>query len=190
MIDTRWRSSITNAKTVPGADCGSDHVLLVAWLTMRLKAPRKRPLRATRQPSPTELSAIAQTVERRLQEAPPPTCVDANALLEHLRNTITDAAASLPKSENRPTPKKCWISDDSWRLIKQRKDIKSFGLKNDNARDTYRKLSKQIQAACRRDKNAYINNICTDIEKHALKLQTADLFKKVRILCREFKPRS
>ena len=33
----RWRSSIQSAKTRPGADCGSDHVLLIAKLTLKLK---------------------------------------------------------------------------------------------------------------------------------------------------------
>ena len=34
LCSQRWRSSIQSAKTRPGADCGSDHVLLVAkfWL--------------------------------------------------------------------------------------------------------------------------------------------------------------
>ena len=33
----RWRSSIQSAKTRPGADCGSDHELLIAKLRLKLK---------------------------------------------------------------------------------------------------------------------------------------------------------
>ena len=33
----RWRRSIQSAKTRPGADCGSDHELLIAKLRLRLK---------------------------------------------------------------------------------------------------------------------------------------------------------
>ena len=33
----RWRSSIHSAKTRPGADCGSDHELLVAKFRVKLK---------------------------------------------------------------------------------------------------------------------------------------------------------
>ena len=33
----RWRSSIQSAKTRPGADCGSDHELLIAKFTLKLK---------------------------------------------------------------------------------------------------------------------------------------------------------
>ena len=33
----RWRSSIPSAKMIPGADCGSDHELLIAKFTLKLK---------------------------------------------------------------------------------------------------------------------------------------------------------
>ena len=37
----RWRSSIQSAKTRPGADCGSDHELLIAKFRMKLKKVEK-----------------------------------------------------------------------------------------------------------------------------------------------------
>ena len=43
----RWRSSIQSAKTKPGADCGSDHELLIAKFRLKLKKVGKttRPFR-------------------------------------------------------------------------------------------------------------------------------------------------
>ena len=43
----RWRSSIQSAKTRPGADCGSDHELLIAKFRLKLKQVREttRPFR-------------------------------------------------------------------------------------------------------------------------------------------------
>ena len=43
----RWRSSIQLAKTRPGADCGSDHELLIAKFRLKLKKVQKttRPFR-------------------------------------------------------------------------------------------------------------------------------------------------
>ena len=37
LCSQRWRSSIQSAKTRPGADCGSDHVLLIAKFRLKLK---------------------------------------------------------------------------------------------------------------------------------------------------------
>ena len=43
----RWRSSLQSAKTRPGADCGSDHELLIAKFRLKLKKVGKttRPFR-------------------------------------------------------------------------------------------------------------------------------------------------
>ena len=47
LCSQRWRSSIPSAKTRPGADCGSDHELLIAKFRLKLKKVGKtaRPFR-------------------------------------------------------------------------------------------------------------------------------------------------
>ena len=47
LFSQRWRSSIQSAKTRPGADCGSDHQLLIAKFRLKLKKVGKttRPFR-------------------------------------------------------------------------------------------------------------------------------------------------
>ena len=47
LCSQRWRSSIQSAKTRPGADCGSDHGLLIAKFRLKLKKVGKttRPFR-------------------------------------------------------------------------------------------------------------------------------------------------
>ena len=47
LCSQRWRSSIQSMKTRPGADCGSDHELLIAKFRLKLKKVGKttRPLR-------------------------------------------------------------------------------------------------------------------------------------------------
>ena len=37
LCSQRWRSSIQSGKTRPGADCGSDHELLIAKFRLKLK---------------------------------------------------------------------------------------------------------------------------------------------------------
>ena len=47
LCSQRWRSSIQSTKTRPGADCGSDHELLIEKFRLKLKKVRKitRPFR-------------------------------------------------------------------------------------------------------------------------------------------------
>ena len=41
LCSQRWRSSIQSAKTRPGADCGSEHDLLIAQFKLKLKKTTK-----------------------------------------------------------------------------------------------------------------------------------------------------
>jgi hypothetical protein len=41
LCNRRWKSSITSIKTRPGADCGTDHELLLACFRIKLKQIRK-----------------------------------------------------------------------------------------------------------------------------------------------------
>ena len=43
LCSQRWRRSIQSAKTRPGADCGSDHELLIAKFRLKLKKVGKTP---------------------------------------------------------------------------------------------------------------------------------------------------
>ena len=53
-----WRSSIQSSKTRPGADCGSDHELLIAKFRLKLKTVRK-----TTRPFKYDLNQILYTVK-------------------------------------------------------------------------------------------------------------------------------
>ena len=47
LCSQRWRSAIQSAKTIPGADCGSDHEFLIAKFRLKLQKVGKttRPFR-------------------------------------------------------------------------------------------------------------------------------------------------
>ena len=57
LCSQRWRSSTQSAKTRPGADCGSDHELLIAKFRLKLKKVRKttRPFKLWPKLNPLEL---------------------------------------------------------------------------------------------------------------------------------------
>ena len=62
MIEKRWRTSVLACKTLPSADCGSDHELLMSVLKLRLKL--KKP---TKKPTRYDLSAIQLNIPYRLE---------------------------------------------------------------------------------------------------------------------------
>ena len=58
LCSQRWRSSIQSAKKRPGADCGSDHELLIAKFRLKLKKVGK-----TTRPFRYELNQIPYTIQ-------------------------------------------------------------------------------------------------------------------------------
>ena len=43
LTNRRWKTSVTAARTLPGADCGSDHELLMAEIKLRIKKIKNPP---------------------------------------------------------------------------------------------------------------------------------------------------
>lgn len=63
MIQQRWKSNITNCRAYPGADCDTDHNLVMATWRMKLKRLPKQspPLRFDLETSETNMLLISAT---------------------------------------------------------------------------------------------------------------------------------
>ena len=78
-----------------------------------------------------------------------------------------------------PMEKKCkkakWLSGEALQKAVKRREVNSKG---ENER--YKHLSAEFQRIARRDKKAFLNNQCKDIEQNTRMGKTRDLFKKIR----------
>ncbi|CAH2108374.1 unnamed protein product [Euphydryas editha] len=187
-ISKRWRSSIRSVRTYPGAYCGSDHRLLVA--TMRIKL--KRCLRAIYKPqkrlNPDELSAFRTCLNTKILDFNVDTSADINTNWTSVKNLLLTTRDEIRTRDKADNPNKEWITEETWKVIKQRKDLLKGN--TDTERTQYRRLSARIQYLCRRDYNEYLNNICEDIERHSKTIHTSDLFLKIKNITRESKPKT
>ncbi|XP_024876648.1 uncharacterized protein LOC112457698, partial [Temnothorax curvispinosus] len=95
---------------------------------------------------------------------------------------------SVSKSQPKitATKHKHWMSDSTWELVEQRRKLK---IKGADAREL-NSLSSKIQAACRKDKNLALQNICEELEYNAQRFETKDLYMKIRTITRQFKPKN
>lgn len=190
LVSNRWKSSVKNVKAFPGADCGSDHVLLVATFMLRLKSMRSQPKMRPKTLNPQEAERFRANMDDQLKCNPPPQDANAETLWEYLKCrmfTSLDGVEANKKVERR---RSIWMSDETWEIIERRKTIKARGLNNPSMKKEYSILCKVIQKRCRHDKNLFIEGICREVESHSLKSQTSDLFKKVRLLTKQFKPKT
>ena len=66
------------------------------------------------------------------------------------------------------------MSEEVLQITEERREAKSKG-----ERERYTQLNSEFQRIARRDKKAFLNDQCKDIEEHSKMETIGDLFKKV-----------
>ena len=78
-----------------------------------------------------------------------------------------------------PMEKKCkkakWLSGEALQIAVKRTEVKSKGEK-----ERYKHLNAEFQRVARRDKKAFLNDQCKEIEENNRMGKARDLFKKIR----------
>ena len=150
LCSQRWRSSIQSAKIRPGADCGSDHELLIAKFQLELKKVGK-----TSRPFIYDLNQIPYdyTVEMRnrfkgldlIDRVP-------DELWMEVRDIVQETGIKTIPIEEKCKKAK-WLSGEALQIAVKRREAKSEGEKE---RDKH--LNAEFQRIARRDKKAFLSN--------------------------------
>ena len=84
-----------------------------------------------------------------------------------------------------PKKKKCkkakWLLEEALQIAVKRREVKSKGEK-----ERYTHLNAEFQRIARRDKKAFLSDLCKEIEENNRIGKTRDLFKKIRDIMRTF----
>ena len=75
--------------------------------------------------------------------------------------------------------KKCkkvkWLSGEALQIAVKRREAKSKGEK-----EKYKHLNAEVQRIARRDKKAFLSDLCKELEENHRMGKTRDIFKKIR----------
>ena len=127
ILSRRWRSSIHPAKTRSGADCGSDHELLIAKFRLKLKTAGK-----TNRPSKYDLNQTPYdyTVEvtNRLKELD---LIDRGPeeLWTEVHNIVQEAVIKTIL-EKKKCKKAKWLSEEALQIAQKRREAKGKDIPN------------------------------------------------------------
>ncbi|KAL4113048.1 hypothetical protein QTP88_016749 [Uroleucon formosanum] len=148
-------SCFENIKTRPGADCGSDHQLLVTKLRIHLKNC-KRPQHKTSQHinSKKEWERFETILQQKLRHED--TINNWSDLKQVFRTTKNEIIKERPRNQKN----NCWFSKETIDFIEHRRELKVKGL---HCTPQYNQLSAQIRREIRRDKNEIITETCKRI---------------------------
>ena len=154
LCSQRWRSSIESTKTRPKADCGSDHELLIAKFSLKLKKVGKttRPFRYDLNQIPYDCRVEVRYRFKGLD------LIDRvpDQLWTEVHDTVQEAGIkTIPKK------KKCkmvvWGGlTNSWEKKRSERQRR---------KGRYTHLNAEFQRIVRRDKKAFLSDKCKQIEE-------------------------
>ena len=186
IINQKWKASLKNAKTRPGADCNSDHQLLIVDMQFRLK---KLPVSET--PLKLDYNSIDEAYRVKISNSFEALLVaeeekSPNELWEDGKKIILSVAKSnIPKKKKK---KKQWISNETLREVEKRRLLKVKGINNEVDKAKYRIQNATIQKMMRKDKDKFINEQCQRIEEKFITNSVKDLYAGVKSLTSKFRP--
>ena len=112
----RWRTSIQSTKTRPGADCGSDHELLITKFRLKLKTVEKTTILVWPKSNPLWLYSGSEKEIQGIRSDRVP-----EELWMEVRNTVWEAVI-----KNIPKKKKCkkakWLSEEALQTAEKRRE--------------------------------------------------------------------
>ena len=163
LCSRRWRSSIQLAKTRPGADCGSDHELLIAKFRLNLNKVGK-----TTRPFRYDLNQIPyyHTVEvtNRFKGID---LIDRvpEELMTEVCNMVQEMVIN-PSSRRRNAKRQ---NEEALQIAEKRREAKGKG-------ERHIHLNAESQRIARRDKKAFLSDQCKETEENNRMGKTRNLF--------------
>ena len=164
--------SIQSTKIRPGADCGSDHELLITKFRLKLKRVGKttRPFRYDLNQIPYDYTVEVRNRFKGLD------------LIERVPDELwTEVHDSAQETgiKTIPMEKKCkkakWLSGEALQIAERGREAKNKGEK-----ERYKHLNAEFQRIARRDNKAFLRGQCKEIEENNRMGKTRDHFKKIR----------
>ena len=161
LTNHRFRNAVRSCKTYPGADCNSDHNLLMANIVCKmrkLKKPKIIPsLDLTTLKNDTDIQKRYEVeVNNRFQQL-----TNNDNTAEEDWNLIEEVFQSTAKQLLPPKPrdkKHKWMTNTILELMRKRRSIK-----NKNSKE-YKTLNLRIHSECRKAKEKWIEEQCNELE--------------------------
>jgi len=161
LIQERFRNSITSSKSMPGADCGSDHVPVISHLKVKLKKlkkPERTPrldFQCLRQDNDLK-NAFTISIKNKFEILDSLTTADER--WQKMKECIHETTSALIPETTGKVHKK-WMNENILNLMEERRKAK-------HNNDKYTELDKKIKTECNKAKERWINSQCQKIENN------------------------
>ena len=163
LIHKRFRNAVKTSKSLPGADCNSDHVPVMCKLQIKLKKCKKTKTHPKFQIDLLEDEKLKDkiTVDVKNKYESLNKITEAEELWTKMKETLSEVIEEhIPKKTSKEHKK--WMSKDILDLMEERRKLKKEV-------PEYKKLNKRIKKKCNEAKEEWINEQCQEIEQNQSK---------------------
>ena len=158
--------ALHNQQKQTGADCGSDHELVIAKFRLKLKKVGK----STR-PSRYDLNQIPYNYTVEVTNR-----VKGLDLIDRVPEELWTKVHHTDQDHHQEKCKKAkWLYKKALQTAEESREAKGKGEK-----ERYTQLNAEFQRIARRDKKAFLSDQCKEIEENNRMRKTRDLFKIIR----------
>ena len=159
-------------QTRPGADCGSDHELLIEKFRLKLKKVGKttRPFRCDLIQIPYDYTVEVTNRFKGLgliDRVPEELWMDVHDIVQEA------VIKTIPK--NKKCKKAKWLSEEALQKTEKKRSERQR-----REKERYTHLNAECQRIARKDKKAFLSDQCKEKEENTRMGKTRDLFKKIR----------
>jgi len=163
LASARFRNSIRNCKSRPGAYCGSDHNPVIVNLNIRLKNIKKKKsdvkrwnVDALKQESVR--MEYAEKMEDKAKNILEENCLNVNQTWKRMKECITEVAENIigTKVVDR---KQQGMTCEILNMMSKRKELRNQGKK-----DELTVMNREIKKECRKAKEEYYKKKCKELE--------------------------
>jgi len=174
LIQDRHRNSITSCKSMPGADCGSDHVPVVGTMRVKLKKLKKGKTTPKLQINLLEKDQELKktyTISVQNKFSALEELTTAEEKWQKMKETILEVATEhIPKTKRKEDKK--WITPEILNLMEERRKAKSDETK-------YKQMDRLVKRKCNEAKEDWLNKQCEEIERNS-KIDSKTLHQKIK----------
>src|SRR3984885_11834002 len=156
VCDRRWASVVQQCQTFQGTDVDSDHSLVIANIKIKLKRKHREKRREQRNIARLGEEDIKrkyqQVLETKLKDQSE--TWDMNKRAEQLTQAMLEAVEqAIPLQEK---IKKKWITQETMRLIEEKRDLKKRRNISELNERTFRAKCNEVRKSARADKTRWL----------------------------------
>jgi len=179
LVKQRYRNGVKCAKSLPGADCNSDHNMVKIRMAVKMKRvriarkQRKWDLLNLKKNVKEYRDYIEQRIKRNDGE-------DIEKRWGDIKTVVNEAAKKVVGYKKNVSAKKPWVTQEMLDKMEKRRRYKNVN--TENGRQMYRRLNNELRRETERAREIWWERECTEVEELDKRGRSDIVYAKIKKL--------